>query len=141
MPYKTRIKRSTKAYAKLKRWIKRGYHFDGCTGVPDFNVRTCCDRHDFDYQSLTKTRAQADANFRSCMLKKAARETTLPAIATGVFVALVYWIGVRVFGGSHWKGKQNETLGKIIHDSYGPVGDGGLRDGEIRQQDQYSAGG
>lgn len=106
---------------RIKDGIARGFKFDGCTGVPDFHVRSCCDIHDYDYQDLVKTRAQADAAFLRCMLRKAKREKTIPGKAWKTVVGLSYWVGVRLFGHFYWKGKQRETLSKIL-DPGGPVG-------------------
>jgi Prokaryotic phospholipase A2. len=115
MAYRTRI----------NRWIAKGrrlgYKFDGCTGVPDLNIRSCCDRHDFDYQNLTKTRWQADAKFGRCMLYKA-RTGPIHKRVWAVLVAATYWTGVRLFGHFYWRKKQNQTLGKILQNVDGPVG-------------------
>jgi len=115
MAYKTRINRW------ITKGLKRGYKFDGCTGVPDLNVRSCCDRHDFDYQSLTKTRWQADAKFFRCMLHKAKDGPILKRVAATA-VAVMYWSGVRLLGTSRYNKKQKETLNKILQSGDGPIG-------------------
>jgi hypothetical protein len=78
---------------------------DGCTSVPDFTTawKRCCDRHDADYSEHTNetgvkiTRARADRRLFKC-LKCSAR-----TLVGRWLIAPAYWLGVRVFGGSHWK--------------------------------------
>lgn len=78
--------------------------FDGCTGVLDIDVE-CCWEHDFAYrtgrcakaayvgQDRRITRAQADRRLRECYFKRG-----------HYLIGLVRWLGVRVLGGSAWKG-------------------------------------
>lgn len=106
----------------LQKGRELGFKFDGCTRVPDLNVRTCCDIHDFDYQSLMKTRLEVDNAFGACMLRKAANNPNIIGKLAGVGVAITYWFGVRIFGSLYWKRKQNVELGKILHDDLGPIG-------------------
>jgi len=61
---------------------------DGCSGVPDFNLKACCAEHDFYYNyDVDVTRWEADAMFYQCI-----RDHHRP------FIAAVYWAGVRLFG-------------------------------------------
>ena len=82
-------------------WVKagllKGYKFDGCTSSPDFNFVSCCNKHDYDYQDLTISRARADKRLRKCMQRKG-----------WIFLPWFYWAMVRVFGGNHYKRKQDE---------------------------------
>lgn len=70
---------------------------DGCTNAPDLNFTTCCDEHDYHYANHVTTdgqpitRAEADARLRKCISRKGYK--ALPWI---------YWVAVRIFGGSHW---------------------------------------
>ena len=81
---------------------------DGCSQVPDWHkdYTECCNRHDADYRSGTDqngnplTRSQADSRLYDCM-KKQSR-----TLAGRLFVSPLYYLGVRVFGSSHFKGKE-----------------------------------
>jgi len=77
----------------MKRIIRdiKEFNSDGCTGVPDFNFRDCCEQHDRDYLGRV-SRKQADIMLRQCIASKGYR--VLPWI---------YYIGVRLFGGPHYK--------------------------------------
>lgn len=79
--------------------LSKGFKYDGCTAVPDFNFGSdCCGEHDYHYQANDITRAEADKKLRECIRKK------------GYFVLpWVYWLGVRLFGGAYWRKKQSET--------------------------------
>jgi len=81
-------------------WIKagllKGYEFDGCTNSPDLNFGDCCARHDYDYQDLKVKRSTADKRLRECMQKKG-----------WILLPWIYWAMVRIFGGNHFKRKQN----------------------------------
>lgn len=70
---------------------------DGCTGVPDFNFRKCCERHDRDYSHASSlTRRQADLGLKACI----SQYTLTPIIPT------VYYVGVRLFGWIFYKKKR-----------------------------------
>lgn len=81
---------------------------DGCTSAPDFFYKKCCDDHDRHYTTGTHrdgspiTRAAADARLRTCM-----REAGKTPVLGRWVLPWVYWLGVRVFGRSHW-GKNND---------------------------------
>jgi hypothetical protein len=60
---------------------------DGCSGVPDFDFRSCCDQHDFFYRNGIVCRAEADRVLRECI-----------ASHGWVLLPWVYWFGVRVAG-------------------------------------------
>jgi hypothetical protein len=63
---------------------------DGCTWVPDFNIKDCCVKHDkaYYYGGSAGQRKFADIRFRNCILRKGCP-----------FLAWVYYFGVRIFGG------------------------------------------
>lgn len=85
--------------------LQKGFKYDGCTAVPDFNFGAdCCGEHDFHYQANDVTRAEADKRLRQCIQKKG--YLVLP---------WVYWFGVRVFGRSFWKKKQHENSSYSSH--------------------------
>lgn len=78
--------------------LKKGFSYDGCTAVPDFDFGSdCCGEHDYHYQDKNITRAEADKRLRECIQKKGY-----------IVLPWVYWLGVRVFGGLFWKEKQNQ---------------------------------
>lgn len=78
---------------------------DGCTDVPDFTeaFTRCCDQHDADYTTGADengrrlSRARADRRLYLCL--KCAAVT----FAGKYVIAPAYWIGVRLFGKSHWR--------------------------------------
>lgn len=75
--------------------LKKGFTYDGCTAVPDFDFGSdCCGEHDTYYQSKEISRAEADRRLRKCMQQKG--YLVLP---------WVYWIGVRIAGGFFWNKK------------------------------------
>jgi hypothetical protein len=67
------------------------YTTDGCSFVPNFNCRDCCEQHDQDYAKYHRTsekkRAEIDRRLRRCM-----------QIRGRPILAWVYWAGVRAFG-------------------------------------------
>lgn len=67
----------------------------GCTLVPDFGFRSCCDQHDRDYTEQVLTRLEADKRLRDCI-----RAAGNPVLAE------IYFAGVRVFGGVFWRHKR-----------------------------------
>lgn len=69
-----------------------GWNANGCTSVPDFNFKKCCDKHDECYciGGNWVDRWKCDLKFKKCILFKN------PALAC------VYYKGVRIFGGSHF---------------------------------------
>jgi len=79
---------------KALAWALKG---DGCSKVPDFNYRCCCDEHDIHYRTGTTldgvrlTRKEADKYFLACMQKRG-----------GIVLPFLYYIGVRLFGESSW---------------------------------------
>lgn len=84
---------------------KRGFVYNGCSSSPDFDFGSCCNRHDFDYQDLTKSRKQADNDLFKCMTRKSWK---------GKLLAPLYWLAVRVAGGSHYQRKQNAAAIQAI---------------------------
>ncbi len=94
----------------VKNGLLKGYKFDGCTSSPDFDFVKCCNRHDYDYQNMSMSRLKADARLFKCMAR---------ASFTGKLLAPVYWTVVRVFGGNHFKRKQDETRQIIATDLTG----------------------
>jgi hypothetical protein len=74
---------------------KKGFSYDGCSAVPDFNFGAdCCGEHDFHYQDKNISRAEADKRLRECIQKKGY-----------IVLPWVYWAGVRLFGGMFWNKK------------------------------------
>lgn len=72
--------------------IKRGFTYDGCTAVPDFDFGAdCCAEHDMYYQSQEITRKEADKRLRQCIQKKGY-----------VVLPWIYWAGVRCLGWYYW---------------------------------------
>ena len=72
--------------------IKRGFTYDGCTVVPDFNFgNDCCNEHDYHYQAQEISRREADSRMRECISRKGYKP-----------LAWVYWTGVRVLGWIWW---------------------------------------
>jgi hypothetical protein len=87
-------------WAFLKEGLKKGFKYDGCSGVPDFNFGAdCCAEHDFHYQDVDISRAEADKKLRQCIQSKGY-----------IVLPWVYWFGVRIFGRGYYKRKQNETI-------------------------------
>ena len=76
----------------------RSFTSDGCTGVPDLDIRNCCEVHDYMYHHGMSTamepvtRAEADRIFRELILAHGRP-----------VVAWVYWAGVRLLGGGIWR--------------------------------------
>ena len=73
---------------------------DGCTGVPDFWWRRCCDEHDEDYKKKTMSRARADWKFLKCLRRRA------KTVFGRWIIAPAYYIGVRVLGRNYWEKQQ-----------------------------------
>ena len=73
---------------------------DGCTGVPDFDTKDCCQEHDYYYRndiSVTGcSRAESDKRLLRCL----SRKCRVP------FVPLLYYIGARLFGWIPWNKQQ-----------------------------------
>ena len=84
----------------VKEGFAKGFKYDGCTAVPDFDFGSdCCGEHDYHYQAGQISRAEADARLRKCIQRKGY-----------VVLPWVYWLGVRIFGHNYYKRKQNETI-------------------------------
>lgn len=65
---------------------------DGCTGVPNLDVRHCCEEHDYYYATHIVSRKEADKRFKACIQRQNYR-----------FLDNIYYLGVRLFGGNAWK--------------------------------------
>jgi len=74
---------------------------DYCTSFPEhiggINYSRCCQEHDIHYQGLVPpserlSRFKADVLLFKCVLKR-----------VGLTIALVMFIGVRLFGGKHYE--------------------------------------
>lgn len=77
----------------VREGFKRGVKYDGCTAVPDFDFGAdCCGEHDFNYQLGDITRAEADKRLFQCIHKKGY-----------IGLAIIFYLGVRVFAGNVWK--------------------------------------
>jgi hypothetical protein len=77
---------------------------NGCTGVPDFCFKRCCDEHDVAYHTGKDqlgndiSRPEADRKLMRCIDAMALEgETEAQRV-----LAPIYFVGVRVFGESHW---------------------------------------
>lgn len=82
----------TKQVKLVYEGLKKGYKYDGCTAVPDFDFGAdCCGEHDTYYQSKEITRAEADKRLRQCIQKKGY-----------ILLPWIYWAGVRLLGWTHW---------------------------------------
>lgn len=92
----------------IKSGLLKGYKFDGCTNAPDFQFEKCCNRHDYDYQNMSMSRKEADSRLRKCMQSKGA-----------IFLPWFYWAAVRIFGGSHFTRKQDESRKQFENDLVG----------------------
>lgn len=75
---------------------------DGCTGVPDFDFRSCCEQHDAYYHDGSVSRATADFKMFTCINNKGKGGNFLTRLKYTA-IALYYWAGVRIFGGSYYK--------------------------------------
>jgi len=62
---------------------------DECTGVPEFGFAACCGQHDIAYGvgGTWQDRLQADRALRNCIWNSGEP-----------FLALIYYLGVRLFG-------------------------------------------
>lgn len=94
----------TDEYRQRVRLVAKALGSDGCSGVPNFYLDACLE-HDAHYRlgktldGVPITRAQADATFRS-------RIQSMSPFGVASPMALWRWAGVRLFGGSSWKGGQ-----------------------------------
>ncbi len=66
---------------------------DGCTGVPDWNIRKCCERHDMRYMNPYTSRWEDDVDFFECMKGHMSWWNPIPVL---------YFIGVRVLGANRF---------------------------------------
>jgi len=69
---------------------------DWCSGVPEFNIASCCEGHDNDYENLNKF--VADWRFVKCGWSKANSYTSVHKRLFTRTVATTYYIGVSIFG-------------------------------------------
>lgn len=71
-----------------------GEHSDGCSGVPDFDFRGCCVSHDICYAAggSAEDRLRCDFELHDCI-----------ADAGHPILAMIYFGGVRAFGGSTFR--------------------------------------
>ena len=101
----------TENYWVLIRRLAETYHFDGCTGVPDFYINACLE-HDGHYRfhatifNKPITRAQADQRFREVIQCCSPWATYSP-------MSWWRWLGVRLLGGPAWDHSYARTTGKI----------------------------
>lgn len=78
---------------------------DGCSGVPDFDIRHCCEHHDYNYSEHSNmSRDNADLLFFQCIVSKGKNKNFLTHLRYN-WLGLYYWFGVRVFGKKYYKGK------------------------------------
>jgi len=72
---------------------------DGCTGVPEFNLSPCCDKHDDDYKKDSGVgRFRSDWNLLKCGWNKAnCYNEWYKRIGTRI-IATGFYAGVSVFG-------------------------------------------
>lgn len=93
---------AVRRYWDRVRTVANALATDGCTAVPDFSVRPCCERHDIHYatgkdldgRQISKWRA--DWKFYQCM------RATGGTFAERALVSTGYWIGVTVLGWPFW---------------------------------------
>lgn len=84
----------------VKKGLERGFKYDGCTSSPDFTFGTdCCGEHDYWYQDLSLTRAEADKKLRKCIQRKGY-----------IVLPWIYWLGVRIFGRTYYRKRQHDSL-------------------------------
>jgi len=75
-----------------------------CTNSPNGDFNHCCQEHDAYYADGSLSRWDADKKFFFCILNANDRSFINQAWHT-IFVAPVYWLGVRLFGKKHYKNK------------------------------------
>lgn len=87
-------------WALIKEGFEKGFKYDGCTGVPDFNFgMDCCAEHDYHYRDATMARSEADKRLRQCIQSKGY-----------ILLPWIYWLGVRILGRGYYKRKRNEDI-------------------------------
>ena len=74
---------------------------NGCTGVPELDVRRCCDDHDRLYFYAEMPRDLCDYMFFKCIVSKGEDKGWISKLKY-TFIALYYWAGVRLFGGKYY---------------------------------------
>jgi len=75
----------------------KAFNTDGCTKVPDFDFRACCDEHDIAYMTgkkFWKHKVRSDIRLMGCIMMKGT-----VAHAT---IAPIYFLGVSTFGLVPW---------------------------------------
>lgn len=77
-------------YKDFKNFIKSA-DSDGCSFVPDFELRNCCEEHDYYYRYQPVSRWVADWRLYRCISFNVRPRT-----------AIVFFIGVRIFGLIPW---------------------------------------
>lgn len=91
------------------------YRTDGCTLVPDFNFRTCCEAHDRAYWcgGTKAQRLMADHDFKQCMI-----DYDHPILARlyyrGVRASAVPWLPTYWRWGFGWKKSFGYTESPLI---------------------------
>ncbi len=85
-----------------------GFVSDGCTGVPDGEVRDCCEVHDLAYfkGGTFSERRTADKRLYKCVKAKGGTRYAI--------TALIMYLGVRVFGTAWLPTKARWGFGKDI---------------------------
>lgn len=77
---------------------------DGCTGIPDFNFKGCCDEHDLEYRTGHDFRGrpieryQSDRKLYKCIQRRLATKLEFKPYLTPWLV----WAGVRLVGWRFW---------------------------------------
>lgn len=81
-------------------------HSDGCTGVPDFSFKKCCELHDIYYRTGKRfiddqpiSRWEADMTLARCVYGEAKHWWVK------FFGSIFIWLGVRLLGKGAWHGK------------------------------------
>jgi len=87
---------------------------NGCSFVPDFGYRSCCDSHDRDYikGGTEAERVASDLRLRECIEKCGNRS-----------LAYVYWMGVRMGGWLFWDYHRGKSPEECEETSEGDVQD------------------
>lgn len=70
---------------------------NGCSGVPEFNQHTCCNKHDIDYRNQIG-KFKADLNLLKCGWNKSKEYKELHKNVATKVIAVTYYVGVTLFG-------------------------------------------
>lgn len=94
--------------------VVRGMIENGCSGVPEFNLHHCCDRHDVGYR--TKHKFRADWDLLVCGWTKANTYEKLYKRVATRFLSTGYYIGVSFLGWIPYMNAQKKGIPTIEDD-------------------------